>query len=109
MCTTLHVAAVSELVGVAAEDDKHVLKVDPLVHAELDPHLHVAEVQMLDKVAPHSALVPHLQVPASHVSELPLQVTDAHGSTDKNVEKEFLRIKWCNQDFLSVTDIWFLS
>ena len=77
---TLQVAAVSELVGTDASAAKQVPTVLPEVQAVDDPHLQVADVQMLLNGASHFAAVPHKQVPALHVSELPEQVMTEQGS-----------------------------
>ena len=77
---TLQVAVVSVLVGVVASAAKQVPTVLPEVQAVDDPHLQVADVQMLLNGAPHFAAVPHKQVPALHVSESPEQVMIEQGS-----------------------------
>ena len=81
---TLQVAAVSELVGTDASAAKQVPTVLPEVQAVDDPHLQVADVQMLLNGAPHFAAVPHKQVPALHVSESPEQVITEQGSGKLN-------------------------
>ena len=75
---TLHVAAVSVLVGTAAVEDKQVATVLPEVQAVEEPHLQVADVQMLLSGAAHFAAEPHIQVPAVQESESPVQVTNSH-------------------------------
>ena len=75
----MHVDPASDAAYEPAEF-KHEASVVPELHAVLPPHLHAELVQILLKVAPHSAFEPHLQVPASQVSEVPEQVTTLHGS-----------------------------
>ena len=76
----MHVAAVSVFVGVAAALDKQVFSTTVEVHRVEEPHLHVAVVQILLNVAPHMAALPHIQVPASQLSESPVQLITLHGS-----------------------------
>ena len=76
----MHVAAVSELVGTDASAAKQVAIVLPDVQAADDPHLQVADVQMLLNGAPHCADEPHKHVPALHVSESPEQVIKSQGA-----------------------------
>ena len=75
---TLHVAVVSVLVGTAAAVDRQVATVLPEVQAVEEPHLQVADVQMLLSGAAHFAAEPHIQVPAVQESESPVQVTNSH-------------------------------
>ena len=77
---TLQVAAVSVFAGTDASAAKQVLSTTVAVHRVLEPHLHVADVHMLDNVGPHAAALPHIQVPASQLSALPVQLTKLHGS-----------------------------
>ena len=70
----------SVFVGVSPALVKQVFSATVEVHAEFVPHLHVAEVQILTNVAAHMAALPHIQVPASQLSESPVQLITLHGS-----------------------------
>ena len=72
----------SLLVGVVPSAAKHVWRTLPEVQAVEEPHLQVAEVQMLLNVAPHLAAEPHLQVPASQESESPVQDIKSQGARE---------------------------
>ena len=89
----MQVAAVSLLVGVVPSAAKQVCKTLPAVQAVAVPHLQVAEEQMLLNVAPHAAAVPHLHVPASQVSEFPVQDITSHGAREFYSEKYSNNIK----------------
>lgn len=89
----MQVAAVSLLVGVVPSAAKQVCRTLPAVQAVELPHLQVAEVQMLLNVAPHLAADPHLHVPASQVSESPVQDIKSHGATEFHNEKYSNNIK----------------
>ena len=69
--------------GVEASAFKHVFNTTVEVQASFVPHLHVEDVQTLERVAPHSAADPHRQVPALQVSDVPVHVTPEHGSESK--------------------------
>lgn len=78
------------MVGVVPSAAKQVCRTLPEVQAVAVPHLQVAEEQMLLNVASHLAADPHLHVPASQVSESPVQDIKSHGA------REFYNEKYSN-------------
>ncbi len=73
-------AAVSVFAGTDASAAKHVDNTTVAVHAVAVPHLQVEAVQIFVKAGPHAAVDPHIQVPASQESALPVQSITLHGS-----------------------------
>ena len=70
----MHVAKVSEEVGVPLKLVKQLDMVVPLVQRADVPHKHTLLTHRLDKRGPQAAAEPHLQVPASQVSVVRVHV-----------------------------------